>query len=121
MVTATGAFRATQSSALPHDIKTRVTQPIDGVLKRYLVDESIIDKLDSPDSHICDRAVRLVKFCGAGVLPEGKDLNMARKRVVQLLRLPYFDEHFVEGIGDAVAAERALRGFHKLLVKAGLA
>ena len=121
MVTATGAFRATQSSALPDEIKNRVTEHIDGVLGRYLVDESIIEKLDSPDSHIRDRAVRLVKFCGAGVLPEGKALNMARKRVVQLLRQPNFDAHFIDGIGDAAAAEKALRGFHALLVKAGFA
>jgi hypothetical protein len=121
MVTATGAFRATLSSALPDEIKSKVTEHIDGVLERYLVDENIIDKLDSPDSHIRDRAVRLVKFCGAGVLPEGKALNMARKRVVQLLRQPNFDAHFIEGIGDAAASENALRGFHKLLKKAGLA
>ncbi len=121
MVTATGAFKATQASALPDDIKDRVTQHIDGVLERYLVNENIIDKLDHPNAHIRDRAVRLVKFCGAGVLPEGKALNMARKRVVQLLRQPNFDAHFVEGIADKAAAERALRGFHQLLTKAGFA
>jgi len=121
MVTATGAFRAAVSSALPPGVKTQVTEHIDGVLERYLVDENIIDKLDSPDSHIRDRAVRLVKFAGAGVLPEGKALSMARKRIVELLRQPNFDAHFLEGITDPAAAERALRGFHKLLRDAGLA
>jgi len=121
MVTATGAFTAALDSSLPDDIKSRVTQHIDSVLEQYLIDENIIDKLDHPESHICDRAVRLVKFCSAGVLPEGKALNMARKRVVQLLRQRNFDAHFIEGIATPAGAERALRGFHEMLVKAGFA
>ncbi len=121
MMTATGAFKATESSSLPDDIKSQVADHIDDVLERYLVDENIIEKLDNPDSHIRDRAVRLVKFCGAGVLPEGKALDRARKRIVGLLRQPNFDSHFLEGIADAAAAEKALRGFHKLLQGAGLA
>ena len=121
MLTATGAYKATATSALPDDIKQQVTQHIDGVLERYLVDENIIDRLDSPGTHLRDRAVRLVKFCGAGVLPEGKALKLARKRIVKLLRQPNFDEHFVDGIDDPAKAEKALRDFHKLLVQGGLA
>lgn len=121
MVAATGAYTATVSSALPDPVKQRVADHIDNVLERYLVDEDIINKLDKPEDHIRDRAVRLVKFCGAGVLPEGKALNLARKRVVQLLRQPKFDVHFVQGIDGATKAEKALRDFHKLLVKARLA
>lgn len=121
MLTATGAYQATATSALPDDIKQQVTQHIDGVLERYLVDENIIDRLDSPGTHLRDRAVRLVKFCGAGVLPEGNALKLARKRIVKLLRQPNFDEHFVDGIDDPAKAEKALRDFHKLLVQGGLA
>jgi len=120
MVTATGAFMATTTSALPDDIKQQVTEHIDGVLERYLVDENIIDKLDSPKAHLRDRAVRLVKFCGAGVLPEGKALSLARKRVVSLLRQPNFDDRFVDGLSGSVS-DKALRDFHKLLVQGGLA
>lgn len=49
MVASTGAFMATTSTALPDDVKQQVTTHIDGVLERYLVDESIIDRLDNPD------------------------------------------------------------------------
>ena len=49
MVASTGAFMATTSSVLPDDVKQQVTTHIDGVLERYLVDESIIDRLDNPD------------------------------------------------------------------------
>jgi len=121
MVTATGAHQAMLNSNLPDDVKERVADHIDGVLERYLVDERIIDKLDNPDTHLRDRAVRLVKFCGAGVLPEGKALNMARKRIVEILRQPNFDDNFVEGIEDPASADAALRGFHELLVTAGFA
>jgi len=119
MVTATGAFNAAKASALPDDVKLRVADHIDGVLERYLTDEKIIEKLDNPESSLRDRAVRLVKFCGAGVLPEGKALKRARERIVLLLRQPNFDARFVEGITDKSAAELALRDFHQLLSKAG--
>lgn len=121
METATGAHRATLNSQLPDGVKQSVADHIDGVLERYLVDESIIEKLDNPGTHLRDRAVRLVKFCGAGVLPEGKALEMARSRIIAILRQPNFDQNFVEGLDDAESAERALRGFHQLLSKAGFA
>jgi len=98
-----------------------VCEHIDGVLERYLIEENIIEKLDRPDDSIRERAIRLARFCGAGVLPEGKALNMARQRVVRLLREPRFDTRFVEDIHDAEAAERALQDFNELLVKARLA
>jgi hypothetical protein len=37
------------------------------------------------------------------VLPEGKALDRARRRIIKLLRQPNFDAHFVEGIADAKA------------------
>ena len=77
--------------------------------------------MDNPNTHLRDRAVMLVKFCGAGVLPEGKALALARKRVIKLLRQPSFDAHFIEGIPDPHRAEKALRDFHKLLIQGGLA
>ena len=120
MVASTGAFMATTSTALPDDVKQQVTTHIDGVLERYLVDESIIDRLDNPEAHFRDRAASLVKFFGAGVLPEGKALTLARKRVVSLLRQPNFDAHFVDGLNSAVS-DKALRDSHKLLVQGGLA
>ncbi|MGE5503075.1 MAG: hypothetical protein ACM31L_01505 [Actinomycetota bacterium] len=116
---ATNAFNAAVSSALPEEVKKRVAQHIDGVLERYLIDETVIEKLDNPADPLRDRAVRLVKFAGAGVLPEGRALAMARERIIKLLRQPNFDAHFVEGIVDPIKAQKALRDFHQLLMKAG--
>ncbi len=119
MLRATTAHRAVAASPYPTDLKAKVTGHVDSVLERYLVDEQVIEKLDRQDSPLRDRAVRLVQFCAAGVLPEGKALTRARSRILELLRQPNFDARFVEGITDAVAAQTALRDFHKLLVKAG--
>jgi len=121
MMAATGAFTVTVSSALPEDVKKRVADHIDGVLERYLIDADVINRLDNPGDHIRDRAVRLVKFCGAGVLPEGKALALARQRVIKLLRQPKFDIQFIDGIPDPVKADKALRDFHSLLIKGGIA
>ena len=119
LITATGAINAARSSALPEELKEQVSRHIDTVLERYLVDEKIIDRLDDPAAPLRDRAVRLVKFCGAGVLPEGRALNRARQRVVDLLRQPKFDQQFVEGISDPEKAAESLRAFHTLLVQSG--
>lgn len=119
MVRATNAHKAALGSAFPDGLKQRIADHIDGVLERYLVDEQIIEKLDHPDSHLRDRAVRLVQFCAAGVLPEGKSLTRARQRILSLLRQPNFDARFVDGIVDPAKAQRALRDFHQLLVRAG--
>ena len=107
------------ASVYPDELKKRITDHIDGVLERYLNEHQIIEKLDHADSPLRDRAVRLVQFCAAGVLPEGKALSRARQRILTLLRQPNFDAHFVEGITDPARAQVALRDFHGLLVKAG--
>ncbi len=119
MARATLAHRTMSASVYPDELKKRITDHIDGVLERYLNEHQIIEKLDHADSPLRDRAVRLVQFCAAGVLPEGKALSRARQRILTLLRQPNFDAHFVEGITDPARAQVALRDFHGLLVKAG--
>jgi hypothetical protein len=119
MVRATNAHLAVSASTYPAETRKRVTDHIDRMLESYLVEEQIIEKLDHPDSSLRDRAVRLVQFCAAGVLPEGKSLTRARSRILALLRQPNFDAHFVDGISDPIKAQKALRDFHQLLIKAG--
>ncbi len=119
MIRATNAHQVMVSSVFPSDVKGRVVEAIDSVLERYVIEEQIVEKLDHPDSSLRDRAVRLVQFCAAGVLPEGRALSRARQRILALLRQPNFDAHFVDGIADPGRAQKALRDFHALLVKAG--
>ncbi len=119
MLHATVAHHAVMASIFPPEVKKRLAEFIDTILENYLIEEQIIEKLDSPDAHLRDRAVRLVQFCAAGVLPEGKALTRARHRILTLLRQPNFDAHFIDGFTDPVRAQKALREFHQLLVKAG--
>lgn len=119
MIRATNAHHAVMASSFPDEIKKYAADFIDGVLERYLIDEQIVEKLDHQDSPLRDRAVRLVQFCGAGVLPEGKAMTRARQRILGLLRQPNFDAHFIDGFTDPLRAQKALRDFHQLLVKAG--
>ena len=119
MIRATNAHKAVMASAFDPELKKKVADFIDGVLERYLIDEQIVEKLDHHESSLRDRAVRLVQFCAAGVLPEGRAMTRARQRILALLRQPNFDAHFVDGFTDPLKAQKALRDFHQLLVKAG--
>lgn len=119
MIRATNAHRAVMASTFPPETKQKLADHIDGILERYLIDEQIVEKLDHQDSPLRDRAVRLVQFCAAGVLPEGKAMTRARQRILGLLRMPNFDAHFIDGFTDPARAQKALRDFHQLLVKAG--
>lgn len=119
MLRATHCHNAVMAAPLPQDLKKRLAGHIDRVLEKYLIDEQIIEKLDHADSPLRDRAVRLVQFCAAGVLPEGGAMTRARQRILTMLRQPNFDAHFVDGIDDPTRAQKALRDFHQLLVRAG--
>jgi len=119
MIRATTAHAAASASPFPANLRTKLTDHIDQVLERYLIDEQIIEKLDHQDATLRDRANRLVQFCAAGVLPEGRAMNRARARILDLLRAPNFDARFVDGIPEPAKAQKALRDFHQLLVRAG--
>ncbi len=120
MARATHAYKVLSQSTFPDTVKDKITAHIDSLIDNYLAAEKIIEKLDDAATHLRERAVRLVQFCAAGVLPpKGKALTRTRGRILTLLRQPNFDEHFVAGIEDPVKAQKALRDFHQLLVKAG--
>ena len=104
---------------LAEEFRKTLAELIDEVMVRYLTDEEIIEKVDKPDDPLAARAVRLVKFCGAGVLIDGKSLNMAKARVIEHLRQKQFEEKFVASCPDPSQGDKNLRDFHKLLVECG--
>ncbi|MCR6633250.1 MAG: hypothetical protein NVV74_26185 [Magnetospirillum sp.] len=119
MMRATLAHHTVSQSVFPEATRKRLAELIDGILEKYLVEEQVIEKLDHHESALRDRAMRLVQFAAAGVLPEGRAMARARQRIVALLRSPNFDAHFIDGISDPAKAQKALRDFHQLLVRAG--
>ena len=109
----------TVSTVLPDLIRTDLATLTDMVMVRYLDDEGVIEKIDKPDDPLALRAIRLVKFCGSGVLIPGQSLDRARRRVIDHLRQPQFEEKFMASVADPAQAERQLREFHRLLVDSG--
>ncbi|ABC22999.1 hypothetical protein [Rhodospirillum rubrum] len=115
----TGLQRALGTSSLPEVLRTRVVGRLDDLLARYLVDAAVVEKLDAPGDSLRLRAVRLVKFCGSGLLLEGKALAIARSRVLHHLRQPNFVEDFTQDFSDPGEREARLRDFYRMLAEAG--
>ncbi|MBX9633946.1 MAG: hypothetical protein K2X44_03105 [Magnetospirillum sp.] len=107
------------AQALDPDLRKELGGVVDEILAAYLVDEGVIEKIDKPDDPLALRAIRLIKFCGSGVLIEGKSLNLARARVIEHLRQPQFEEKFLASVPEPGTAEKHLREFHRLLVETG--
>jgi hypothetical protein len=120
MAALTASNKALKSCpALMDEFKKALADLIDDVMVRYLTDEGVIEKIDKQDDPLAMRAIRLVKFCGSGVLIDGKSLNMAKARVVEHLRQKQFEEKFMASCPDPSLGEKNLRDFHKLLVECG--
>lgn len=107
------------SSVLPEPTRGDLGRHVDEVLARYLLDEEVIEKIDKADDPLAMRAIRLIKFCGSGVLIEGKSMDLAKSRVIEHLRQPQFEEKFLASVPEPGKAEQHLREFHKLLVQTG--
>jgi hypothetical protein len=106
-------------NALPSEMRQDLLDGLDTLLANYIRREGIIEKLDDPSAKLRDRAIRLIDFCSAGLLPDGKALRTARDRVVNLLRQPDFTQRFIAGLASPTAAEKELREFHARLVRGG--
>lgn len=113
MRSVTRAFNALTASHFPVQVRDRAIARLDDLLEDYVVTERIVEKVDRPGLHLRERARLLIRFCGSGLLPEGKALRRARTNSLGLLRQPNFDEQFLEGISDPREAEATLRAFHR--------
>lgn len=107
------------AACLGDEVKAELGGRVDDALAKYLLDEGVIEKIDKPDDPLAMRAIRLIKFCGSGVLIDGKSLNLARARVIEHLRQPQFEEKFLASVPEPGKAEQHLREFHRLLVQTG--
>lgn len=107
------------AEAVEPALRKELAGMVDDTLAAYLVDEGVIEKIDKPDDPLALRAIRLIKFCGSGVLIEGKSLDLARARVIDHLRQPQFEEKFLASVPEPGKAEKHLREFHRLLVETG--
>lgn len=104
--------------ALPEPLTERVFNRFDDMLARYIEDIRLIERLDTPEDPLRQRAERLVAFCGSGVLMEGKALALARKRVISHLRQPNFLAEFVRDV-PSEQRDAQVRAFYDRLSQAG--
>lgn len=107
------------STAFDPEIRAGLGRHVDEVLARYLLDAEVIEKIDKADDPLALRAIRLIKFCGSGVLIEGKSMDLARARVIEHLKQPQFEEKFLASVPEPGKAEQHLREFHRLLLQTG--
>lgn len=114
----TGIQKALSTSTLPEILRLRVAGRLDDLLAHFLIDQEVVERLDAPSDPLRMRALRLVKFCGSGILLEGKALSIARSRVLHHLRQPNFVENFTADIPEG-DRDAAIRDFYKLLAEAG--
>lgn len=111
-------YRLAESALSPND-RTALCTRLDTLLSDYLMETKIIEHLSPPDESLRLKAIRLVQFCGAGILTPGKAMAMARDQVTQYLRRPRFVEEFGADIADPEERADAIRAFYAQLAKAG--
>lgn len=107
------------STGIPGETASALFARLDKLLVNYIDGEKLIEKLDSPEHPLSARALRLVKFCGSGVLPESDALSLARQRVIDLLRRPRFVEEYTAAAPNPATAEKQIRAFRVLLRESG--
>ncbi len=109
-----------EESSLDESEQKSILSTLDRVVEKYLIDTKLIDKLDNPEAKLRDRAIRMVQFCGSGVLWEhGHAMALARQRVVDHLKGASFIEKFTEGEDDPSKKELMIRDFYKMMAEAG--
>jgi hypothetical protein len=109
-----------EGSVLEESEQKKVLSALDRVVEKYLVDTKLIDKLDNPDASLHDRAIRMVQFCGSGVLwQHGYAMSLAQSRVIEHLRGASFIEKFTEHETDPHKKEVMIRNFYKMMADAG--
>jgi len=109
-----------EESSLDENEQKQILSTLDRMVEKYLVDTKLIDKLDNPDANLRDRAVRMVQFCGSGVLWEhGHAMALARQRVVDHLKGSSFIEKFTDGVDEPDKKELMIRDFYKMMAEAG--
>lgn len=109
-----------EESMLDESEQKKLLSTLDRVVEKYLVDTKLIDKLDNPEASLHDRAIRMVQFCGSGVLwQHGHAMTLAQSRVIEHLRGKSFIEKFTEHESDPQKKEAMIRNFYKMMAEAG--
>jgi hypothetical protein len=103
----------------PAELKTPLTQHLEGLLYDYVEKAQILKMVDDPNRPLRQRARLLMSMCLPDMLPPGKAVEAARVRVVNYLRQPDFTTQVVADLTDPKEQEAALRDLFDLMRRAG--
>jgi hypothetical protein len=107
--------RLVLDSDLEEELKSVMARRFDDIVVDYIVGNKVIERLDNKSLTFRDRANRLVSFCAAGVLTEGRATEIARQSITTYLKRKDFVSEFTSDIPDPADKEAAIREFYRLL------
>jgi hypothetical protein len=111
--------RLVLDSLLEDRFKMPIANAFDALVSDYIVKENVIKRLDDPNLHFRDRALRLVSFASSGVLTVGKATAITRDATVTYLRRKDFIAEFTAGLTDPADVDKAIKEFYTLLARTG--
>ncbi len=120
MVEISDLQRLAKSCRLPGGINQVLAERLDEIFCKFLVDEQIIEKLDTPEDSLNTRANRLLQFCASGALTEGNAQRLAGEAVLGYLKQPNFVEKYTEGVSDPAKKDAMIRQLHRLVEASGV-
>lgn len=115
----TNLFYQIRDSGLADERKKPLTDHLDTLLYKYVVEAKILERVDDPNRPLHLRAKMLMSMCLPDMLPPGKAVEAARPRVVNYLRQPDFTAKVVAAIEDPSEKEKTLRELFDLMRRAG--
>jgi hypothetical protein len=115
----TNLFYLVRDSALAAELKQQLTEHLDTLLYKYVVEAKILEMIDDPARPLRQRARMLMSMCLPDMLPPGKAVEAARPRVINYLRQPNFTTEVVADLTDPAERDKALRELFDLIRKAG--
>ena len=119
MKAVTNLFYQIRDAGLPDDLKKKLTEHLDTLLYKYVVEAKILERVDDPNRPLRMRARMLVSMCLPDMLPPGRAVEAARPRVVGYLRQPNFTTEVVADLTDPAEKEKTLRDLFDVMKKAG--
>ena len=121
MTQLTMCYNALAHSGIDERVMVPMLERLDQMILDFTRETKMLERLNDPGLSLRDRAFRLVRFCGSGLLPEGMILFQIRQNVIEMLRRPRFDDELVDGLTEASDIATTQRQFFEALHKAGFA
>lgn len=119
MKAVTNLFYQVRDAGLADELKKKLTEHLDTLLYKYVVEAKILERVDDPNRPLRMRARMLVSMCLPDMLPPGRAVEAARPRVVAYLRQPNFTTEVVADLTDPAEKEKTLRDLFDVMKKAG--